>query len=146
MVLVGSPKINSMYRLGEAAFIDFSWSDYALRMVNSFLVAFIFLTLNMTRKNFRIGILEIDFSSRTVRFILNVVLLFFISVLLTSAFHRQYDFMIPIQGIGFRMFIGNIFLVISTVMIAEIYHMMIKNHNITLSNEKLMKKNAEAKF
>jgi len=141
MVIVAYLQAGTHARMGEI-----TWLDWCNRFVCAFLVACLFLWLNTTNRNISAGVGTI----RTARFSHRMVINIFVFLLIRWLFRlsRIPEESALRQGRA-AVFLFNISLVLEVsicILLAEIYRLFRNNQEQRLSNEMLLKANAEARF
>jgi two-component system, LytTR family, sensor kinase len=123
-----------------------SWWDFAQKCLYSFLIACLFLWLNVSRRKIITKIGVLDMTRLPVRLFANLIIYFLIRFV-----SLQFD----LYGSGAMMsgkvaeFMFNITLILEIsfcILAAEIYMLLVKNQQVRLKNEMLQKVNAETTF
>lgn len=141
IAIVAYSKGNPDSRINEV-----SWWDPAIKFLYSFLIAWIFLWLNVHRFNIlnRLKILHTHRFSH--RLLINIVLLIMIRLLFKLLGIPEAREVMPAKASAFLFNISLIIEVSFCIFAAEIYVLLIRNQEEKLNNEKLLKANAEANF
>jgi two-component system, LytTR family, sensor kinase len=146
-VLFTLPRIIVLLQLAQADFdTNFQLMDYALRTVYSFLFAVVFFIINLEQKKIRIGFIAINPDNLYHRIILNVFLFVLVDFMLIR-FHLI--FFEPLTSARIFRFVFNLFSiseVMLVVLISQVYNLVDNNYQMKISNESLLKKNAEARY
>ncbi len=145
-LLIAGPRISMMSRVSAQANWQFDWFSYTFLIVNTFGMAVIFLTLNMAVKPLTIGGFILNMSDKWIKVGLNVLLFLLIHFLINLFISQIRDFTPFNRPFGFLAIGSNLILVLSTVIIAWVYRLLVTNYEMYIKNEQLQKKQAETKF
>lgn len=125
---------------------DITWWDMVSKCLYSFLVAWLFLWMNVTGTSFIAGFKAVKMSRFTHRLIMNVMLFILVKWLFRLLGIPQESDVRPGR---MAVFLFNISLVLEVsfcILVAEIYKLLNSNQQQRVSNEMLLKANAEATF
>lgn len=146
-VLFTLPRILVFLQLGQADLeVKFQLMDYVFRTAYCFLFAVVFFVVNLEPKKIRIGFIAINLGNLYHRIIFNV----FIFVLIDTILIRFHLILFePLTSIRVFRFIFNLFTiseVLLVVLISQVYNLVVNNYQMKISNESLLKTNAEARY
>lgn len=145
-VLFALPRLAVLRHLQNAPHIDFRIYEFLVRVIFSFLVAAAFLLLNLQQKKISLGFFNYNPASITQKVIGNLLLLVILEITLLNLYLSFFE---PyLQGKIFR-FLFNMTLILEamlSVLIAHIYRLLFYNQQVRLTNEHLLKVNAETRY
>ncbi len=126
--------------------VHFSTADFVAKSFYPFLVAVIFLALNLETRRIEVGRLTIDFRKVVCRIVLSLLMFFVVRSLLIF-FHLSF-FDVRVNERLFRFFFSiSIFIeVLLIILIAHIYHLIFSRQQLLLANESLLKMNSESRY
>jgi len=121
---------------------EITWESLIMKFLYSFLIAWFFLWVNVNRFPVKL----INTAKPTHRLLLNIVLLIAVKYVLKLLGIPGEREAVSLKATVFLFNISLIIEVVFCVFAAEIYRLLIKNQQERLSNERLLKANAEATF
>ena len=123
-----------------------TWFVFFLKTLYSFIIALILLWVNISRLNMRTRLGSIKMSKFSYRLSVNIFLFFIIRFI---SLHLDLHAPRLAASEKFYNFVYNISLALEfslCILLSEIYMLVVKNQDIRLKNEKLLKANAETHF
>lgn len=137
MVIVVYVKANPHLGIDEI-----TWLDFSIKFLYSFLIAWIFLWININR----FAIKPLNTFKRTHRLLLNIVLLIVIKYIFKILGIPEEKEAVSLRATVFLFNISLITEAAFCIFASEIYTLLISNQQEKLNNEKLLKANTEATF
>ncbi|GAB3907596.1 histidine kinase [Larkinella knui] len=145
-ILFALPRLALVYFSSRGTRIDFPWLEFSVRSLYSFLIAILFLLVNLSYQRFGLSRFPGVISNYLIPLLLNVVLLIGIDFILIRI-HLNL-FAPPFNERVFRFFfrISVVLEVLLVVLIACIFRLIFRNQQVRIANERLLKANAETQY
>ncbi len=121
---------------------EITWLNFGTKFLYSFLVAWIFLWINISRFTLQ----PLNTFKRTHRFLLNIAAFFVIKWILNLLELPEGSGVLSAKATVFLFNISLVVEVVLCIFAAEIYTLLIRNQQQKINNERLLKANAEATF
>ncbi len=122
------------------------WTDFILKFIFGWLVALLFLSINVSRKRLSIGSFAIDLRNFWHRLLLNLLLFLGVRSLASMLGLDAAGFAFNEKFYGFLLNITLLLQICLCILVAEGYMLILKNQYMKLRNEILQKINAETSF
>lgn len=121
-------------------------AELLVRAAYIFITAVLFFVIHLQTRTIRIGSIKINGNSFWQRLLISIILFFIIDRLLLRFHILMFQ---PHRSEQLFRFIFNINMVITvilTILFAQIFRLLLNNYHMRLSNESLLKINAETRF
>jgi two-component system LytT family sensor kinase len=145
-VLVSLPRLFMLQRLAHAHSLGITIADILLRAFYIFITSVLFFVIHLHSRTIRIGSITITGSSFWQRLPVSIILFFIIDALLLRFHKLVFRPHINAPLFKFLFNINMVIAVIMTILFAQIFRLLLNNYQMRLSNESLLKTNAETKF
>jgi sensor histidine kinase YesM len=145
-VLFTLPRLAVLRHLQNGPNIDAKLLEFLVRAIYTFLVAVIFLLLNLQQKKISLGFITYNPASIFQKILYNVLLLLVLDIVLLRLHLSLFEPYLREKVFRFLFNMTLILEVMLTVLIAHIYQLLFYNQQVKLTNEHLLKVNAETKY
>ena len=125
---------------------DITWCDLVSKCFYSFLIAWVFLWLNVSGAPLTFVFRSVNLSRLSHRLVLNLVLLILVKLFFRLLGIPEQSELRPGRGAVFLFNISLVLEAIFCILVGEIYRLLKRNQQQRLNNEMLLKANAEATF
>ncbi|HEY0769180.1 MAG TPA: hypothetical protein VGD31_02525, partial [Sphingobacteriaceae bacterium] len=145
-VVFSLPRLAVFRHLQTNPHIDFGIYDFLMRGLYTFLVAVIFLLVNLQEKKVSLGFFKFNPGSLYQKVIYNIVLFLILDIVLLRFHLSLFEPYMKEKLFRFMFNVNMILEVVLVIFISNLYMLLFSNQRIRLANEVLLKANAETRY
>jgi sensor histidine kinase YesM len=145
--LISLPRWLLLQRMAPGIFsFDTGLGDLLLRAFYIFLTSILFFIIHLQNRIIRIGFIAVDSNSFWQRLCISIIAFLIIDPLLLRFHKWLFPPLTNPQLFRFLFNINMVITVIMTILLAQIFRLLLYNYQMRLSNASLLKINAETRF